>query len=408
MNKAIRMILSICAAVFTFSYVGVMIYRYNYTPYKTETAYIYSMNDSITAKAAFLRSEVIIPPVGGVLRYKAQGGEVVLKGNEVADVYASDDDIEQHNEITVLNQEISNLKAAQSSVYSGINTISVMNSQVEEQLRILTLSAAYGRLDNIKELTQNVTYNINRKQVAVGYVSDFTERIDYLSSESDYLTRNVKQAVGTVIAPVAGYFSPKTDGYETLFSIESLDNINDEAVADLIAGRLEPSDSSGSGKIVTAHNYYVAITVDAETAERFNKVSPFATVTLNFPSDTAQNIDADISAVRELENGSYIVYFSVSNINNYLLSQRTANALINIDTVSGIRLPNSAVRYIGSQAGVYVLINGRILFKPIKIIYEETGYILCNPAESTDTSPLKMYDQVIIAGTDLYDGKIVG
>ena len=405
MNKWVRTVLSLCIAVFTMSYVGVMVYRYNYTLYKTETVFTYSMDDSYTTQAAFIRSEVVIPHASGVLNYRAANGEMVLKGAVVADVFSSDYDIERQKQIVSLEAEIANLKTAQNAIYSGINTVNAINAQAEEQLTAITSAAAYGRLDDSLSHISGMTYNMNRKQIAIGREKSFLTRIEHLDAELLFLLKNSVAAQGAVIAPETGYFSSRTDGYEAAFSTQNIALLDDEEVARLISGRVDATGMTGAGKIITTHNYYIAVSIEPDMTARFKEGTQLY---LAFPADNTKDIRAVIVRSSPLENGNYLVYMRLSNINDYLLAQRTASVTIKFDIISGLRLPNSALRYAGSQAGAYVLYNGRIIFKPIDIIFEETGYVLCKPADSTDASPIRMYDQVITAGTDLYDGKVVG
>ena len=56
--------------------------------------------------------------------------------------------------------------------------------------------------------------------------------------------------------------------------------------------------------------------------------------------------------------------------------------------------------------GVYVLSGINAVFKPIEILYSDSNYVICkNDVQSS--SGIRMYDEVILGGSDLYDGKTV-
>ena len=61
--------------------------------------------------------------------------------------------------------------------------------------------------------------------------------------------------------------------------------------------------------------------------------------------------------------------------------------------------------------GVYVLYGSEVQFKEISIVYSGKDYVLCDPTPedgvlfSDDT--ISLYDQVILEGDDLYDGKVI-
>lgn len=67
-----------------------------------------------------------------------------------------------------------------------------------------------------------------------------------------------------------------------------------------------------------------------------------------------------------------------------------------------------AKRYEGQPGGRLCALDGDVVrFKTINIIYENSEFILCG-ANSDLERPLEIYDQVIVEGTDLSDGKPVG
>lgn len=61
--------------------------------------------------------------------------------------------------------------------------------------------------------------------------------------------------------------------------------------------------------------------------------------------------------------------------------------------------------------GVYVLHGSELIFKEISITYSASDYVLCNPAPAEKVlfsgETLELYDQVVIKGDNLYDGKVI-
>ena len=90
-----------------------------------------------------------------------------------------------------------------------------------------------------------------------------------------------------------------------------------------------------------------------------------------------------------------------------LLMVRNPSVQIDFTSYTGLRIPAKAKRYEGQQVGDYVLDGDVVRFKTINIIYENSEFILCG-ANSDLERPLEIYDQVIVEGTDLSDGKPVG
>ena len=65
--------------------------------------------------------------------------------------------------------------------------------------------------------------------------------------------------------------------------------------------------------------------------------------------------------------------------------------------------------------GVYVMHGNTIEFVQIIPLMSSGSYVICKELSDTDPewkelmtkSPIRLYDEVIIEGTDLYDGKVV-
>ena len=61
--------------------------------------------------------------------------------------------------------------------------------------------------------------------------------------------------------------------------------------------------------------------------------------------------------------------------------------------------------------GVYVLYGSELVFKEIVPLSTYSTFVLCDPNPEEDATfngeTIKLYDEVVVGGTDLYDGKIV-
>ena len=53
-------IVSVLAVLFLLIYAGYQAYRYTYTPYRTETAYEYTVSETFQAKGIIIRDEVLV------------------------------------------------------------------------------------------------------------------------------------------------------------------------------------------------------------------------------------------------------------------------------------------------------------------------------------------------------------
>ena len=75
-------------------------------------------------------------------------------------------------------------------------------------------------------------------------------------------------------------------------------------------------------------------------------------------------------------------------------------------TYSGLKLPAKALRLQDDKPGVFVRSGMTIKFVGVNVIYRTDEYIICEQQVSND-DVLRLYDDVVVKGKGLYDGKIV-
>ena len=90
---------------------------------------------------------------------------------------------------------------------------------------------------------------------------------------------------------------------------------------------------------------------------------------------------------------------------------------------TGFEVPIEAVRVVNGFEGVYILDEVTVEFRRINIIYEGDGYVICtgDPDDKipvTDETEVDVNDElypwieqndiIVVSGTELYSGKVVG
>ena len=75
---------------------------------------------------------------------------------------------------------------------------------------------------------------------------------------------------------------------------------------------------------------------------------------------------------------------------------------------------NTVTQVAENVRGVYVLYGGQLEFVQVFTDHSVNGYAICKTELSSEeqaalvtSSTIQLYDQVVVEGTDLYDGKIV-
>ena len=106
-----------------------------------------------------------------------------------------------------------------------------------------------------------------------------------------------------------------------------------------------------------------------------------------------------------------MLVFSCNRMSAELISCREVQVSLVTGSVSGYRVPTSAVTERDGDVGVYILDESTVRFRKIKVLAKYEEY--CVVAErDTSAEDYKEYlnrnDRLILDGKDLYDGKQYG
>ena len=133
-----------------------------------------------------------------------------------------------------------------------------------------------------------------------------------------------------------------------------------------------------------------------------------AQVTLRIGS-SSQNVKADIVSLRRLDDGRSIAVFKCDMFLADFIDSRTAQARLLLEDYQGINIPNSALRMSDEDGSIGVYVQDGIVakFRKVRQILSREDYTLV--ADTTDEDGyLSLYDNIIVEGRDLHEGKIIG
>ena len=376
-------------------------------PYQTEVALTYSISDSAEASGVIVREEQVISgqASGGVVSYQQSDGTVVRKGSVIAEVYNSSNDISIRRQIRALEEQIaalSKVSDARSAEYSSTETINrQINAEIDDYIALIH----QGQVSDLSDSKAELLYLLSQKDVVMGEAESYASRITQLQTEVDSLNTRLSGSLVQYTSPEIGYFARMTDGYEAVLTPNSINTMTVEQLRTFSREKVV-FDNSNLGKIVTDHHWYYAAVLPAADAEKFILGD---TVYLNFNMYNITQIPFTVKEVRtdESDPDHCMVLLSTSHMVPELLMVRNPSVQIDFTSYTGLRVPAKAKRYEGQQVGVYVQDGDVVRFKTINIIYENSEFILCG-ANPDLKRPLEIYDQVIVEGTDLSDGKPVG
>jgi hypothetical protein len=143
----------------------------------------------------------------------------------------------------------------------------------------------------------------------------------------------------------------------------------------------------------------------------------------------SENIPSKIYSINQTDRKKDgVLVLSCNYMNNNIADARNENTDITTISYTGLKVSKRAIHegYVKKTVkdkngkmvskkkkvqGVYVLHGSELIFKEIVISYSGSDYVLCeeNPNEGVlfSNETLQLYDQVVVKGDNLYDGKVI-
>lgn len=385
------------------AFIGFQIYQNFYSPIQTETVFSATVNQSFDSKGIVVRDETILSnEKQGAVSYQVGNGDKVAKNSVLAVMYPSEQDIVNLNRIERLEAELKVVQDSQTPGSVAGGQLDVLSSQIDSECLDLISLLQSQNLSGIYNVRNNLLNMYNRRQIILGTATEFNARIDELNNEINQLKSSSGQPIATVTSSASGYFVNSVDGYEDKVNLETLQSASLEQVSQWINDTSVSGNPQLIGKIVTGSIWRYAAIMNKNDATLLKKG---ATRNLQFSDLSDQLIPAEIVSVNlnASENESLVIF--ESDILSSAISQlRIEDAQVVIGTYEGIKVPKQALRVVDGEKGVYIKYGQEMRFKKVDILYEDEEYFISRDNPS-DSSLVRSYDDVIVKGVDLYDGK---
>ncbi len=400
MNGKYTRILATAAGILLIIYLLYQTMFTSLSSIKTETAIAYTAEETISAQGYIIRDETLITSddaAGGVLSYEIADGNRVSKGGKVAGIYKSERDVEIKAQIAELDNQISNLSVVCNMDMSNVTDLSRIDNQIKTGLIDLLDSVDGGDYSSLAADADEYLTLLNKRLVAIGAETDFSARLATLQSRKAELESQLGTAID-ITSESAGYFVSSIDGYENVLSTDSIKTLTKEQLESI-----KPEDTKTEnviGKTVDSVDWYIATVLSFEDSLKFTEGQALS---IRVPLQTATELPVTVEKInRDAASSETVIVFKCGYMNGELSLIRTQPLTIIVSSSEGLYVPNDARRIVDDQMGVFVKTGNAIKFKPIEVIYNGTGFVICNKE-----GELRLYDEVIVKGNDLYDGKIV-
>lgn len=223
-------------------------------------------------------------------------------------------------------------------------------------------------------------------------------------------------SLGTATALISdeGFnFMYSSDGYESIFSSDKLDDLTPAELEALANSQPKESDERVIGRCIYSPKWYIAIPAVEATYLGF---SEGAVYDVTFSDSDGVTVDMTLERIcvdEQDENKAYML-FSSYDLAVAASFSRTQSVSIYLGGCSGYRIPKQAL-YDGDQYDyVYILVGNAVELRRVSVKGEGNGYYIVGTYEedqrddvSRDIPYLNINDLLITSGNDLYDGKLL-
>lgn len=395
-----KILIGILAAVFIIH----QLYSAVYKPITTQSASFYTATDGLDITGFVIRKEHIITnDTNDVLHFAIESGERVAKGGTVAELYDNTGASATVLKIEEIKQKIEDITEIQN--YNDVQAadIELVNDKIKTALGELIFNSSSGDFGRCSKDATALLSAVNRKQVITGEHTDFSSQLTELNEELNLLNNSLPVSKGKIKAELSGYFVSLTDGYENILNEKSLGEIT----ADYLA-KLKPQKAQGGtiGKIVSDYEWFIAARVPLNDSLKYKEGD---TLSIKTSVKSSPVLPAMVERINISEDSnSAVVIFSCNQMNSELAGMRTGAMTVVNKEYSGLKVSKKALRVVDGKTGVYVVSGINVKFVRVNVIYSTADYIICEQKQTNDEAVLKLYDEVVVKGRKLYDGKVIG
>lgn len=384
--------------------------RVNRDSYDTETADEVIEQEKLDLKAFIVRDEEYIDQkTTGTVVPLIKDGMRVASGDAVARVCGTTEDAA--NMSALLDAKESLARYQELSEQTELNALDMekLNKDIDSSFTELIEASGKGDFSNVSQNIEELENKLASKQILKDGTIDLTAKFNELGAKIKSL-ESKKISSSDVLAPLSGYYISNLDGYENA--------IDYDKIGDLTVGETEklfdkkPDDVTGRmGKIVGSYKWYLVTVMDSKYSLLMSEGD---TMKINMPYYGFKDVEVRVEKISTTQNNKVAVAFSCNRMNETYANMRAEDIELVFKEYKGYKVNSSSIRREKDEKGneidiVYILRGDIMNARKIEIIYDAGDYVLVS--EETEASngyrPIKRYDEVIVKGRNLSDGKSI-
>lgn len=399
-------VLVVAAFVYLFHDVLTM----NKNSYDTETADEVTEQEKISLKAFLVRDEEYInQKTTGTVVPLIKDGMRVASGDAVARVCNSSEDAAAVSKLVETKESLARYQEISEQTELNALDMEKLNKAIDASYTELLKTANNGDFSNLTKNTEELENKLASKQILKDGTINLTDKFNKLNAEIQSLeAKNINTS--DVIAPLSGYYISNLDGYEGAMDYDKIDSLTVSDAEKLF--KRKPDDVSGQmGKIVGSYKWYLVTVMDGKYSLVLNEGDKMK---INMPYYGFKNVEVVVEKISKTDGGKVAVALSCNMMNETYANMRIEDIELVFREFTGYKVNSSSIHREKDEKNedidvVYILRGDIMNARKIEIIYDAGDYVVVS--EDTEAKngfrPIKRYDEVIVKGRNLSDGKSI-
>lgn len=397
-------IVAVLVIVLIFVYVIVQCYSVLNVKFKTQTALTATVYDTIDVKALAVRDEQVIASADGSVTVPVlKDGEKVQLGGQIAMQFPNEDSAGRYARYLDLAEDLEYYSNLQGQSVGQVTDVKSLDKSILSDVNSYIRSISNENESGVAECEKSLNDKFTKRQMLIGENIDFTSVISSINDQIGALDIGTANPSGYITADRSGVFSGYTDGFEQSFDYSKIDELNVETLNSYIALLQNEQTPSAIGKVIKSFDWYLCTVVD--TADLMGlKNGRSIDVTLK---NSSRVLKCEIVKGAGDSAGSEqtVLVLKCNELSSDITSLRLEDIQIRINKYEGIKVPAEAVHVVNNEKGVYALVSSVVQWRKADVLYTGDNFVILSYDKETEGG-IKLYDQIIIQGKELYDGKV--
>lgn len=399
---------TVCLLLIFIVYIGVSVIINSGGSIKTYIATNGEESESFTVDGYIFKEQTVITaPKDGYLECIADESGRVANGGTVAYIYESEVDTKTRNRISELETKIAKIENDNLTMAASENDALRLEQDIASEIKKIPVCVRDNDMSQIEEIRESLDRIMDAKRKISGEDSDGEATLKALKEEKAELESRNAVSKTEVTTPVSGSFTARVDGLEEQLGADKLSDICQSYLNELksteIEARTDSKVKKGDpiGKVVDTYTWYFAAEISEDIA---NTLSAGDSIRLKFLDSSDNIISGSVYSITDAKGGKAVLVIESSAYVDNLYAMSGAKVEIIRKTYEGLKIPAECVRVKADSKGVYIVSGNKVRFRNADVYYIDDDWAIVSKEEKNG---IKLYDEVIVSGSNIYEGKVV-